>query len=134
MPETKKPDELAQFASDLQLMRHCAINLRLNATGQRLDWAIRMVAFEIAGDYEGCSRYEAAQAAPTKFQTVISANGRDLVLVEGVVKKIGLHKAHTSCPDCGSTEREMRNYGRSWDEADTHCAKCGKLIRRFDAA
>ena len=56
MPETKKPDELTQFASDLQLMRHRAINLRLYATGQRLDWAIRMVAFEIAGDYEGSSR------------------------------------------------------------------------------
>src|ERR1700674_2835831 len=41
---------------------------------------------------------------------------------------------NTSCPDCGSTEFEMRTYGEPWEYADTHCAKCGKLIRRFDAA
>jgi transcription elongation factor Elf1 len=41
---------------------------------------------------------------------------------------------NTSCPDCGSTEFEMRTYGGPWEYADTHCAKCGKLIRRFDAA
>jgi len=67
MSETRRPDELAQFASDLQLMRHRAINLRLYATGQRLDWAIRMAGFEIAGDYEGCSRYEAAQGCSHKL-------------------------------------------------------------------
>src|ERR1700674_1886773 len=76
MSETRRPDELSQFASDLQLMRHRAINLRLYATGERLDWATRMAGFEIAGDYEGCSRYEAAQAAPRNFQTVLSAQGR----------------------------------------------------------
>src|ERR1039458_4869051 len=103
MPVTKKPDELTQFASDLQLMRHRAINLRLYATGQRLDWVIRMAGFEIAGDYEGCSRYEAAQAAPTNFQTVLSAMGQ---------------VRHTPCSDCGSTEFEMRTYGGTWDDAD----------------
>lgn len=41
---------------------------------------------------------------------------------------------NTSCPDCGSTEFEMRTYGGPWEYADTHCAKYGKLIRRFDAA
>ena len=41
---------------------------------------------------------------------------------------------NTSCPDCGSTEFEMRSYGGPMEYADTHCAKCGRLIRRFDAA
>ena len=41
---------------------------------------------------------------------------------------------NTSCPDCGCTEFEMRTYGGPWEYADTHCAGCGKLIRRFDAA
>jgi hypothetical protein len=115
MSETRRPDELAQFASDLQLMRHRAINLRLYATGERLDWAIRMAGFEIAGDYEGCSRYEAAQAA------VISS----LPLADR--STLG---QKTPCPDCGSTEFEMRNYGGAWDDADIHCAKCGNLIQR----
>jgi hypothetical protein len=45
------------------------------------------------------------------------------------------HTAHnTSCPDCGSTQFEMRSYGGPLEYADTHCAKCGRLIRRFDAA
>lgn len=122
MLETQKPDELTQFASDLQLMRHRATNLRLYATGQRLDWAIRMAGFEIAGDCEGCSRYEAAQAAPTQFQTVLPASGRDLTV------------QNAPCRSCGSTEIDMRTYGGSWDEADTHCANCGKLIRRFDGS
>lgn len=39
-----------------------------------------------------------------------------------------------SCPDCGSNRFEMRTYGGPWEYADTHCAHCGKLIRRFDAA
>lgn len=39
-----------------------------------------------------------------------------------------------SCPDCGSTEFEMRTYGGPWEYADTHCAMCGKLILRFDEA
>jgi tRNA(Ile2) C34 agmatinyltransferase TiaS len=41
---------------------------------------------------------------------------------------------NASCPDCGSTEFEMRTYGGPMEYADTHCAKCGRLIRRFDAA
>jgi hypothetical protein len=39
---------------------------------------------------------------------------------------------NVSCPDCGSTDFEMRTYGGSWEYADTHCARCGKLILRFD--
>jgi hypothetical protein len=39
-----------------------------------------------------------------------------------------------SCPNCGSTVFEMRTYGGPWEYADTHCAQCGKLIRRYDAA
>ena len=35
---------------------------------------------------------------------------------------------NTLCPSCGSTVFEMRTYGGSWDDADTHCAGCGKLI------
>jgi len=57
MPETRNSDELTQFASDLQVMKHRAISLCLYATGQRLDWAIRMAGFEIAGDPESCSKY-----------------------------------------------------------------------------
>jgi uncharacterized Zn finger protein (UPF0148 family) len=41
--------------------------------------------------------------------------------------------ANTKCPDCGSTEFEMRNYEMMWHEGDIHCAQCGKFIRRFDA-
>ena len=41
---------------------------------------------------------------------------------------------NTSCPGCGCTEFEMKTYGGPWEYADTHCAGCGKLIRRFDAA
>jgi uncharacterized Zn finger protein (UPF0148 family) len=41
--------------------------------------------------------------------------------------------ANTKCPDCGSTEFEMRNYEMMWHEGDIHCAQCGKYIRRFDA-
>jgi ribosomal protein L37AE/L43A len=36
----------------------------------------------------------------------------------------------TPCPACGSTRFEYRTYGGSWDDADTHCARCGKLIHR----
>ena len=37
------------------------------------------------------------------------------------------------CPDCGSTEFEMRNYSVMWHKGDIHCASCGKFIRLFDA-
>lgn len=40
---------------------------------------------------------------------------------------------NTVCPDCGSTEFEMRNYSMMWHEGDIHCARCGKFIRKFDA-
>jgi len=112
MREPKKPDELAQFASDLQLMRHRAIDLCLYATGQRLDWAIRMAGFEI----------EAAQADPARFQ-------ENAPSAQGLWTYVDQNK---SCPECGSSEFEMRTYGGPLEYADTHCAKCGKLIRRFD--
>jgi hypothetical protein len=51
-------EERKQFASDLQLMKHRAMNLGLYATGQRLDCPIRMVGFEIAGDVQSCIDYE----------------------------------------------------------------------------
>jgi transcription initiation factor TFIIIB Brf1 subunit/transcription initiation factor TFIIB len=41
--------------------------------------------------------------------------------------------ANTKCPECGSTEFEMRNYEMMWHEGDIHCAQCGRFIRRFDA-
>jgi len=41
---------------------------------------------------------------------------------------------NSSCLSCGSTEFEMRTYGGPWEYADTHCAQCGKLIRRYDEA
>jgi len=41
--------------------------------------------------------------------------------------------ANTSCPDCGSTEFEMRNYSMMWHEGDIHCKNCGRFIRTFDA-
>jgi hypothetical protein len=39
-------------------MKHRAMTLGLYATGQRMDHAICMVGFEIAGDVEACERYE----------------------------------------------------------------------------
>ena len=41
---------------------------------------------------------------------------------------------NSSCLSCGSTEFEMRTYGGPWEYADTHCAQCGKLVRRYDEA
>lgn len=41
--------------------------------------------------------------------------------------------SNTVCPECGSTDFEMRNYEMSSHEGDIHCARCGKFIRRFDA-
>ena len=49
-----------QFASDLALMKERAMRLGLYATGQRMDYPIRMVGFEMAGDIESCAKYEAA--------------------------------------------------------------------------
>ncbi len=115
MPEAKKPDdEITKFASDLELMRHRAIQLRLYATGQRLEGAIRMVGFEVNGNPDGCSRYEAAQAVRRDLPFVVPPPGQ----------------VQHPCPDCGATNLEMRAYGGSWDDADFHCAQCGKLIQR----
>ena len=37
------------------------------------------------------------------------------------------------CPECGSTEFELRNYNMVFHDGDIHCARCGKYIRMFDA-
>jgi len=116
MPETKKPDEPTQFASDLRSMRHRAINLGLHAIGQQLELAIRMLGLEIVGATDAFNRNEAAQAAHQR-QTGLFAAGPEFHCREA-----------TPCPDCGSTASEMRTYGGSWDDADVHCAQCGKLI------
>jgi len=115
MPEAKQPDELRQFVSDLQSMWHRAINLRLYSTGQRLDSAIQALGLEIAAGTDGYKKYETAP----KRQIVFSATGREFHCAEA-----------RPCPDCGSTEREMRTYGGNWDDADFHCSRCGKLIHR----
>jgi hypothetical protein len=118
MPKANKPDEFEQFAADLQLMKHRAISLGLRVTGQRLDSAIRRLSFEIAGNTDGCTTYETAEPNP-KSPTALYTNRRVV------------HRPEASpCPDCGSTELEMRTYGGSTDDADSHCAKCGKLIHR----
>jgi len=115
MPEAQKPDELRQFVSDLQSMWHRAVNLRLYTTGQRLDSAIRALGLEIAAGTNGYGKNEAAP----KRQIVLSTTGLEF------------HRLETRpCPGCGSTEREMRTYGGNWDDADSHCARCGKLIHR----
>jgi hypothetical protein len=118
MPKANKPDEFEQFAADLQLMKHRAISRGLHATGQRLDSAIRTLGFEIAGNSDGCSIYEPAKAIP-KPLTALYAKGR-----------ISHRPIASPCPDCGSSELEMRTYGGSTDDADSHCAQCGKLIHR----
>ncbi len=115
MPEDHKPDELAQFASDLQRIRHRAINLRLHATGERLDTAIRGLGSELARNTDGGNKYQATSKRPT----VVYVNGRAFHCPEA-----------RPCPDCSSTELEILTYGGSWDDADTRCAKCGKLIHR----
>ena len=55
-----------KFASDLALMKERAMRLGLYATGQRMDYPIRMVGFEIAGDIEACTKYEAALASVSR--------------------------------------------------------------------
>jgi hypothetical protein len=114
MSETRKPDESTQFASDLRSMRHRAINLGLHATGKQLEVAIRVLGLETVGATDAFSKNEAHQP-----QTVLFAAGPELDCRET-----------TPCPDCGSTVTEMRTYGGSWDDADVHCAQCGKLIHR----
>ena len=116
MPETTKPDELTQFASTLQSMKQRALDLHLHATAQRLDWVVRMLGSEISEKATDSGPQEAVQAVPA---TMPSANGQDLSCREA-----------TPCPDCRSTEFEVRTYGGSWDDADFHCAGCGRLIHR----
>jgi hypothetical protein len=111
MLEANKPDELEHFAADLQLMRHRATNLGLHATGQQLDSAIQAFGFEIAGSTAGYRKFEAVGADPKRDRKFRCSQ-------------------ETPCPNCGSTEGEMRTYGGNWDDADCHCAQCGKLIRR----
>jgi Flp pilus assembly protein TadB len=66
-PRTPQPQkktlerERREFASALSLMKHRAIAIGLHATGERLDPAIRMAGFELAGDIEACLRYEKTQ-------------------------------------------------------------------------
>ena len=43
------------------------------------------------------------------------------------------HVNNTTCPKCGSTEFELKNYSMMWHEGDIHCAKCGQFIRYYDA-
>lgn len=100
MPEANKPDELSQFASDLQQLRRRAIKLHLDAIWRMLDRAIRVLDLEIARDAYG-SNHEAARGA-SQQQTEVSANGAGLVRAEGVEKRLGLHKTSASCPGCGS--------------------------------
>ncbi len=50
-----------QFCSDLQLLKHQAMELSLYRTIHRLDGASRMAGWEVAGNPEACLRYEAAQ-------------------------------------------------------------------------
>ena len=42
-------------------------------------------------------------------------------------------RAGTKCPECGSTDFEMRDYELMWHEGNIHCARCGHFIRHFDA-
>jgi hypothetical protein len=55
-----KAEQLADFASALSLLKHRAGELGLYLTMQRLEPAVRMVGFEIAGDPDACYRHEAA--------------------------------------------------------------------------
>lgn len=48
----------ADFASRLALMKEEAGRLGLFATMQRMDSPLVMLGFEMAGDIEGCERYE----------------------------------------------------------------------------
>jgi hypothetical protein len=116
VPDDEKLEELTQFASSLQSMKQRAIDLHLHATAQRLDWVSQMLRSEIAENTAGCGPEEAVQAAS---EAVLSANGQEFSC-----------PGTTPCPDCGSTKLEMRTYGGSWDDADFHCARCGKLVRR----
>jgi uncharacterized Zn finger protein (UPF0148 family) len=50
-----------------------------------------------------------------------------------VIKDSSLTVNNTVCPECGSTEFELKNYSMMWHDGEIYCAKCGKYIRLFDA-
>jgi rubredoxin len=110
MSWASNPEESARLASDLQEMKHRAINLRLYATGEKLDLAIRTLDAEMTGHLDGPNKPEVVSSSQPKTRW-------EFQKPEAI-----------SCPDCGPTELEMRTYGGSWDDADFHCAKCGRLI------
>ena len=49
------------------------------------------------------------------------------------IQNSSLAVSNTTCPDCCSTDFELRNYSMMWHDGDIHCANCGKFIRTFDA-
>jgi ribosomal protein L37AE/L43A len=148
MPEAKNLDELRQFASDLQLMRDRAINLHLDAIEKNFDWMIRMVYFQIARvDGSSCPYcksgateiYERSREGEGWICRACNhtwlAGGSRTPSEEKPISTVRVRSTspcseYTSCPRCGSKEFEYRTYGGSWEDADTHCAKCGKLIHR----
>jgi len=54
-------DKREQFASDLALMKYRAGQLGLWRTMHRLEPAVTMVGFEMAGTPEACDKLEAAR-------------------------------------------------------------------------
>jgi ribosomal protein L37AE/L43A len=46
---------------------------------------------------------------------------------------IEFHRKRNTCPKCGSTEMELRNYDMMWHDGDIHCQKCGTYVRGYDA-
>lgn len=40
---------------------------------------------------------------------------------------------YNSCPQCGSTDTEVRNYDPHWSDGDVVCKKCGTYVRGYDA-
>lgn len=61
IPSTVKlPDPKFVFCSELTLLKHQAMELGLFQTMHRIDDAIRMAGFEVAGEPDSCREYEAA--------------------------------------------------------------------------
>lgn len=54
-----KPDPRFVFCSELTLLKHQAMELGLFQTMHRIDDAIRMAGFEVAGEPDSCRKYEA---------------------------------------------------------------------------
>jgi hypothetical protein len=57
-PGGPRERRLKEFASKLSLLKHEAGTLGLYVTMQRMDYPLQMVGWEIAGDIEGCERFE----------------------------------------------------------------------------